>query len=206
MVSGHNPKRVPKDPSLRRKTAGEIVHVKDQSASRGDFWGWGTKVPERKLNPQMVFEPRHLKPLAKSLRSALMALGHAISAYNAFTRIKSRNISPDGNLGGLGYVQKITDMRRQLMNCVEALSAYTDTVYDEMHAPHWNSKEDTLDARTRAEVREIVEQSEGIREDPEAWAEEEESISEEGMARTASSRQASISNVVSRYLEKSLGH
>ena len=65
-------------------------------------------------------------------------------------------------------------MRRQLMNCVEALSAFTDTIYDEMHAPHWNPSEDTLDARDRDEVKEIIEDAEEIKGDPEGWAEEQE--------------------------------
>lgn len=156
------------------KTAGEVRFVKDRSGDAG-AWGWGAPGPsERQIIPEFVFNAKFLKPLAKSMRSALMALGHVISSYNTFAKIKSRNISPDGNLGGRGYIQKIPEMRRQLMNCVEALSAYTDTVYDEMTAPHWNPEEDTLDARDREEVREIVQEAEEIKEDPEAWAEEVE--------------------------------
>lgn len=167
----------------RNKTAGEVRFVKDRSGDAGS-WGWGAPGPsERQILPDFVFQARYLKPLAKSMRSSLMALGHVISSYNTFARIKSRNISPDGNLGGRGYIQKIPEMRRQLMNCVEALSAYTDTVYDEMSAPHWSPDEDTLDPRDREEVREIVEEAEEIREDPESWAEENE---EEVQGKTAS--------------------
>jgi hypothetical protein len=115
-----------------------------------------------------------------------MALGHATSAYNRFVKIKSRNVSPDGSLGGKGYIAKIPEMRRQLMNCVEALSALTDTIYDELNAPHWNPSEDTLDPRDREEVREIVEDVEEIKDDPEGWAEEQEDeMDDEVMGKTA---------------------
>jgi hypothetical protein len=160
--------------SSRGKTAGEVRFVKDRSGDAG-AWGWGSPGPsERTIQEEFVFNAKYLKPLAKSMRSALMSMGHVVSAYNTFAKIKSRNISPDGSLGGKGYIQKIPDMRRQLMNCVEALSAYTDTVYDELNAPHWNPAEDTLDARSREEVKEIVQEAEEIKEDPEAWAEGEE--------------------------------
>ena len=178
-----NPKRVVASWSLRtaamKRTAGEVRFVKDRSGDAG-AWGWGSPGPsERGILPDFVFTPKYLKPLATSMRSALMSLGHVISAYNTFVRIKSRNISPDGSLGGKGYIQKIPDMRRQLMNCVEALSAFTDTVYDELSAPHWSATEDTLHPRDREEVKEIVQEAEEIKDDPEAWAEGEEEEYEE---------------------------
>ncbi len=170
-----------------RRTAGEVRFIKDRSGDANQ-WGWGTPGPsERTIQSDFVFNPRHLKPLAQTLRSGLMALGHATSAYNRFVKIKSRNVSPDGSLGGKGYIAKIPEMRRQLMNCVEALSALTDTIYDELNAPHWNPSEDTLDPRDREEVREIVEDVEEIKDDPEGWAEEQEDeMDDEVMGKTAS--------------------
>lgn len=179
--------KVVKNASMRR-TAGEVRFIKDRSGDANQ-WGWGSPGPsEREIQPTFTFNAKHLKPLAKTLRSALMALGHCTSAYNRFVKIKSRNVSPDGALGGKGYIQKIPDMRRQLMNCIEALSALTDTIYDEMHAPHWNPSEDTLDSRDRDEVKEIIEDAEEIKDDPEAWAEEQEEEMDDGMGKTARRR------------------
>lgn len=186
----------------RGKTAGEVRFIKDRSGDSSE-WGWNTPGPsERDITQDFVFEAKHLKPLAQTMRSALMALGHTTSAYNRFVRLKSRDVSPDGNLGGKGYIQKISDMRRQLMNSIEALSAVTDTIYDEMNAPHWLPGDDLLDPRDRDEVKEIVEDSEEIKDDPEGWAEEQEADMDDGdlgMGRTASSH-----SVVSRYLERRL--
>ena len=156
------------------KIAGEVRFIKDKSDD-STSWAWANQgTTERVINENFVFNAKNLKPLAQTLRSALMALGHATSAHARFVKIKSRNISPDGALGGRGYTQKIPEIRRQLMNCVEVLSALTDTLYDEVQAPHWAPSEDKMTPRDRDEVIEIVEEVEAIKEDPEEWAVEEE--------------------------------
>jgi hypothetical protein len=160
----------------RTKTAGEVRFIKDRSGDKGE-WAWGSPGPsEREMSAQFEFQPHQLKPLARALRSTHMALGHAMSASQTFTKIKSAKVSPDGSLGGKGYIQKIADMRRQFANCVEVLSALSDTIYDEIQAPHWNPAiEEDLSGRDRAEVEELLGDSEEIREDPKGWAGKEES-------------------------------
>jgi hypothetical protein len=159
---------------VRAKTAGEVRFIKDRGGDTRE-WAWNAPGPsEREIQKDFVFNAKYLKPVAQVLRSSLMALGHATSAHSKLVKVKSRNVSPDGSLGGKGYIQKITDMRRQLMNCIEVLSATSDTLYDELNAPHWNPSEDILDPRDREEVREIVEDVEEIKGDPEGWAEEQE--------------------------------
>lgn len=158
----------------RTKTAGEVRFIKDRGGDDKQ-WGWGTPGPtEREISADYKFDPINLRPLAQTLRATLMALGHATSAYNQFTKIKSARVSPDGSLGGRGYIQKIAEMRRAYMNCVEALSAISDTIYDEVNAPHWNPALAGQDPRERQKVQEIMEGVEEIREDPEDWAEEEQ--------------------------------
>lgn len=172
------------------KAAGEVRFVKDRGSDKSE-WGWGSPGPSSRdsaLLEEFVFNPKYLKPLAQTMRSALMALGHVTSAHARFVKIKSRTVSPDGNLGGKGYIQKIPDMRRQLMNCVEALSSITDTIHDELLAPHWAEDDDTLDSRDREEVKQIVEEAEEIKEDPEGWAEsdeDEEEGADAGLSRMA---------------------
>lgn len=181
------------------RSAGEVRFIKDRSGDANE-WAFGPPGPsERQIQEDFVFNPRYLKPLAQTLRSALMALGHTTSAYNKFVKIKSRNVSPDGSLGGKGYIAKITEMRRQLMNCVEALSALTDTIYDEMSAPHWNPAEDTLDPRDRDEVKEIVEDAEEIKDDPEAWAEGQEEEMDEDNSDDAPTGKTAAQCIVLRH-------
>lgn len=155
----------------RVKTAGEVIFRKDRGGDKNE-WAWGGIPPnKREMGETFKFNPKYIKPLAQTLRATLMALGHVSSAQSAFVKIKSADISPDGALGGKGYIQKITDMRRQYMNVAEALSALSDTLYDEMKAPHWNPSNKDVDQREREEVQEIMQDAEEIREDPEEWAE-----------------------------------
>ena len=155
------------------KTAGEVIFKKDRSGD-GQSWAYHDVAPsERTIGGDFNYSPKNLKPLAKVLRSSLAALGHTLSAYNTFAKIKSARISPDGNLGGKGYIQKIQDMRKQYMNIVEALSALTDTLYDESNAPHWAALSRQDDPEDRKEVRELIEDAEQIRDNPQEWAEEE---------------------------------
>lgn len=157
---------------VRSKTAGIVQHVKD-TGSDGKDWAFGPgAAQERDIRPSFEFSQKEIKPLLKTLRSCLVALGHVASAHNTFVKVKSRKISPDGQLGGKGYIQKIPDMRRNLMNTVEALSAFTDTLYDEVNAPHWNPE--LLSELEQQEVEEIKEDVQEIRESPEEFIEEQE--------------------------------
>lgn len=147
----------------RVKTAGEVRFIKDKGDD-STAWAWGQHNPqERIMDPKHVYNAKCAKNLARVLRSSLSALGHAMSAYTVFAKIKSRDISPDGNLGGRGYIMEIKNMRRQYMNIVEALSALSDTIYDEISEDHWANTQEKL-------VEKILGDAEEIREDPEEWA------------------------------------
>lgn len=174
----------------RSKTAGEVRFIKDRSGDDKQ-WGWGTPGPtNREIGEDFTFQSRNLKPLAKALRATLAAMGHSLSAYDTFTRIKSATVSPDGSLGGKGYIQKIPEMRRAFMNAVEALSALSDTLYDEIHAPHWNPAMEEQSPRERDEVKDIMDDVERIRDNPEEWAEEEEAEMDEGSGGKQAAKQS----------------
>ncbi len=161
------------------KTAGEVRFIKDRGGDKNE-WGWGSPGPTgREIQEDFEYFPKNMKPLAETLRAALLAMGHALSAHATFNRIKSAQVSPDGSLGGKGYIQKIPDMRRQLMNVCEALSSVTDTLYDEIKAPHWDPAVKSQGKRERDEVKNIMEDVDEIRSDPEGFAENEEAEMDE---------------------------
>lgn len=147
----------------RVKTAGEVRFIKDHGDD-SNAWAWGQHPPsQRKMDPNHIFNHKCNKNIARVLRSTLSALGHAMSAYTTFAKIKSRDISPDGNLGGRGYIMEIKAIRRQYMNVVEALSAMSDTLYDEITADHWKIEQDKMLNQVMGEIEEI-------KDDPEGWA------------------------------------
>lgn len=175
-MSKVDPKRIAATYLSRRsmkRTAGEVIFKKDRSGDAGS-WAYADNPPTDRLIPKDYnYSVSHQKPLAYTLRSTLASLGHTLAAYNRFARLKSAKISPDGSLGGRGYIQKIMDMRKQYMNCVEALSSLADTLYDELNAPHWSVlSRQQLDTE-RAELEALLEDADEIRQDPEQWAQEE---------------------------------
>lgn len=157
----------------RVKTAGEVRFIKDHG-SDDKQWAFqpGAGTDERHITTDYTFDLKNAKKLAKCLRATNAALGHTMSAYNDFAKLKSAMVSPDGRLGGKGYIQQISDMRRGYMNVVEALSSLSDTIYDEVNAPHWAVISRQDDDEAKQEIADIVEDTESIREDPEAWAEQ----------------------------------
>ena len=156
------------------RTAGEVRFIKDKSGDTNQ-WAWQDAGEQgRTIYPDYAFDPRKAKILARVLRATTASLGHAMSAYEQFSKLKSGEISPDGKLGGKGYIQKIPEMRRAYMNVVEALSALTDTLFDEVRAPHWTAIQRQKTPEERAEVEHIVQDALEISEDPEAWAEDEQ--------------------------------
>ena len=151
----------------RVKTAGEVRFIKDHGDD-SNAWAWGQHPPsQRTMDSNHIFNRKSTKNIAKVLRSTLSSLGHAMSAYTTFAKIKSRDISPDGNLGGRGYIMEIKAIRRQYMNVVEALSAMSDTLYDEIAADHWKVEQSKM-------LNQVMEEVEDIKDDPEAWAVEVE--------------------------------
>lgn len=163
-------------PVGRVKTAGEVIFRKDMGGDANQWAFGGVPPSQRHLNVQgFEWNPKNIEPLARILRSTAAALGHAFSAYEAFAKLKSSSISPDGCLGGKGYIQKIPDIRRQYMNVIEALSAHVDTFADELKGPQWLSRMDTEELRDEKEkIQNIMEDVEEIKRDPKAWANEAE--------------------------------
>lgn len=173
-MTSPDPRRVVAAHLLARrhlKTAGEVIFKKDRSGDASS-WAYADVAPSKREIPRdFNYSPTNQKPLAKVLRATLAALGHALAAYDEFATLRSARLSPDGSLGGRGYIQKIQDMRKQYMNCVEALSALSDTLYDEINAPHWALLSRQEGDEERAEIQALIEDSDEIREDPQEWAE-----------------------------------
>jgi hypothetical protein len=118
------------------------------------------------------FDPKSLKPLARMMWAMSVGLGHTLQAYRTFNRVKSSSISPDGMLGGRGYVMKVSDLRQRLYDACEALSLVSDTIHDELNAPHWKPKLAELDKEEFDQIDRLLGESEENLDNPEEDAEE----------------------------------
>jgi len=110
------------------RTAGKIEFVKDQGPMRRDLRTEGFK-----------WDPDVHRNLAKTLWAIDRAHSYGMAALRLFSKMNSSDFSPDGLLGGRGYIQKVKDLRSSLSQAVEVLSTFADTMHDEVGADHWRS-------------------------------------------------------------------
>jgi hypothetical protein len=148
--------RVASLPTGRLRTAGKIEFVKDTGPVRRDVRVEGFK-----------WSPESLRELAKILWASQRAHSYAMAAFRLFSKIPSSQISPDGMLGGRGYIQNIKEMRTAIAQAAEVLSSFTDTVDDEINAPHWRA------ADVGDEAAPIIDQTEEVAANPEQFVKEE---------------------------------
>lgn len=135
----------------RVRTAGKIEFIRDQGPLRRDIRAPGFK-----------WSPEAFNDLAKILWASQRAHSYAMAALRIFSRLPSSQFSPDGLLGGRGYIQSVKDMRSSLSSAAQTLSAFNDTIHDEINAPHWNEAE-------TPEANELVEDAERVKANPDAF-------------------------------------
>jgi hypothetical protein len=170
---------------LALKTAGELP---PQFAAKGgmpggppggDDLGGGGGGGKRNIPKDHPYDPKALKPMSKALWAASVSLGHALTSLRFLSRLKSSTVSPDGMLGGRGYVKNMPDLRKALQAAVENLSSLTDTLYDEVTAPHWKPRLAQLDENEAEDIENFVQKSRDILDDPGQEAEDEATEIEE---------------------------
>jgi len=82
------------------------------------------------------FKDKGIKSIAKTYKHLAKAFMELAKANNTFSSCKSSQISPDGKLGGRGYVLSIRDIRGSFGNIMNAMSELIDTFHDEVNSPY----------------------------------------------------------------------
>jgi hypothetical protein len=119
----------------------------------------------------------HIKTIVASVHQSMDGLHTAVAEM---TKIKSHEISPDGKLGGRGYVMTIKDFKDGLSSALNTVSNLMDTLADELTNPNWGLSpeeiQEILSGKASEEVEEDV-----LEEEPaaEEVADEEVSLEEE---------------------------
>lgn len=121
----------------------------------------------REIPDDFKYNTKKLKHLKAILHNVSVALGTLSSAFNEFSRFKGPEISPDGRLGGAGYILPIKDIKQSLQNSIYSLSDVADCLADELNNPKWDVKDDKDVKKLIKEKEEAVEQVEEIIEKPE---------------------------------------
>lgn len=92
----------------------------------------------REIPDDYKYKPAKAKHLKHILHNVSVALGTLTSSLNEFSRVKGPDISPDGRLGGMGYIMALTDIKQTINSTVHNLSNIADCLADELTNPKWN--------------------------------------------------------------------
>lgn len=83
------------------------------------------------------FKEKGVRAVAKTYKNLADAFLCLSKALNNFSSCKSSEISPDGKLGGKGYIQPIKTIRTSMAECLNIMSDLIDTFHDEVNSPYW---------------------------------------------------------------------
>lgn len=152
------------------------------------------KIAATKDNSKKTIEGRELdgfeydknkaKLLKKVLHSINVSLGTLISAMKDVSMIRGSEITPDGKLGGKGFIMSFKDIKRIIGEAVNGLSDVTDTIADELTNPMWglSTTEKKIVKKEQEKVDTTVEEAESVVEDevPSSPEVSEEIVEDEG--------------------------
>lgn len=111
---------------IAKKVARKIISARktEESVSREGLEGF-------------QFKDKGIRSIATTYKHLAEAFLLLSKASNIFSACKSSEISPDGKLGGKGYILPIKDIRVALTNIINSTSELIDTFHDEVNSPYW---------------------------------------------------------------------
>jgi hypothetical protein len=133
----------------------------------------------REISDDFKYDKKKIKHLQRIMHNVNIALGTLGSALNEFSRVKGPAISPDGMLGGLGYIMPIKTIKEVLTTSVHNLSEVSDSLADELTNPHWNAEDDKEIKELIKEKEKVEEETQKILDEPEDVSESDENIEED---------------------------
>lgn len=126
---------------------------------------------QREIPEDADYDVSKLKHLKKILHNVNIAVGNLTGATKEFSLLKGPDISPDGMLGGKGYIKTVREIKEALATAVHTLADVGDTLVDELNNPKWGIKDKELE-KIEKEKAEIDEQAEEVDENLDADTEE----------------------------------
>jgi hypothetical protein len=122
--------------------------------------------PRREISDDFKYNKKKLKHLKRILHNVTIAQGTLVSGLNEFAKVKGHDVSPDGMLGGLGYIMPIREIKNVLITSIQQLGEVADSLADELTNPKWEAGDD-------ADVKKLLKKKEEVEEDAEETIEED---------------------------------
>jgi hypothetical protein len=87
------------------------------------------------------YDKSKAKILKDGLHNMNVALGTLLSAQKDLSILRGSDITPDGKIGGRGFIMEFREIKSTLNRTIEDLSNVTDSIADELKNPKWGLKE-----------------------------------------------------------------
>ena len=107
------------------------------------------------------FDKSKAKILKDALHNMNVALGTLMSAFKDLAILRGSDITPDGKIGGRGFIMEFRDIKSIVNKSIEDLSNVTDSIADELTNPKWNLKEKEKEV-VEKEQEQVDEQKEEV--------------------------------------------
>lgn len=114
------------------------------------------------------FKDQGIKSVANTYKHLAKAFMELAQANSTFSACKSSQISPDGKLGGRGYVLPIKDIRESFGTIMNAMSELIDTFHDEVNSPYLKKtviEDNPIIKSILTDAEEIIDKAEDIEEE-----------------------------------------
>jgi hypothetical protein len=119
----------------------------------------------REIPDDFKYNPKKLKHLKKILHNVTISLGTLTSSINEFAKLKGPEISPDGLLGGAGYIMPLKEIKETFNTTIRGLSDIADSLADELTNPRWNVEDDKEVKKLIKEKEEALKEVEEVEDD-----------------------------------------
>lgn len=83
------------------------------------------------------YDPSKAAVLKKALHNINVSLGTMISAMKDLSILRGSEVTPDGMLGGRGFIMPFKELKQRINAAITDLSDVTDTLADELTNPKW---------------------------------------------------------------------
>jgi len=111
----------------------------------------------REIPDDFKYNPKKLKHLKHILHNVNVALGTLTSCLNEMSKIKGPDVSPDGLLGGAGYIIPLRDIKQTVNTTVHDLGNIADCIADELTNPKWSVKE-----KDEKDIKKLIKEKEDV--------------------------------------------
>lgn len=112
----------------------------------------------REIPEDFKYNAKKLKHLKHILHNVTVALGTLTSSLNEFSKLKGPEVSPDGLLGGVGYIIPLKEIKETINSNIRGLSDVADCLADELTNPRWNTQDDKEIEKLIKEKEEVLEE------------------------------------------------